>query len=809
MAEPDKSAKKHHIDDDGAEEIDAHEDGPDDPQHGSSRKRQRVRLSCLECRRRKLSCSRELPCDRCIKSGTPERCTYESKPGASSVAAAKTSFVQPESPLVAFGSDGRRTTGIPPVVGRDLTSAVLKDVSKDQDRIRKLELEVAQLRTALAKQVSVDGNTLVATPSSMRDKETPPGQHYHSFLEAGGEMERIKCKREGNEFRVRYYGPNNSWSPIKELTGISSFMRDTAIQWLQPLNIHKKDRPKRKQDREWRFNQPDPSLEALLPSKEETDSLVSHYLDEFEQLHRIVHIPTFKKDYATFWDPDQTRAAALTALVLTMLSVSCCLDMQVSSKFVGIQSRAFQKAEKRIIACSNWMDQQSHKYRRLVHYQIMCLLYLAKRVNVIKKKRFWTESGSLIRNGMIVGLQQDPDSIPSELTPYNKEMRRRLWSTMVEFDIQSSIDIGAPTLLRQIYNNTDAPRNIDDESFGPDSTELPPSRPNTEYTYSSYAHLSRQSLSLRLDLNKLLTGPPIDLDWEQVLQFTDMISKEIDALPTWDFDTAQNTKSSQKPELARTLLHIQLKQYLLLLHLPLIKLRKSHTRYQTSELIFYTTVRDIILMHDQLSQKGIKSLYFIREDALTCALNLSVVALNQPKDSLSLIAASHKDTLQLIDKCIRLHEDRIFRRGNIEPWGYSSLCAAYGLLETHLGLKTEEGAKAAAAERFLSLHYKLLSYQEAFEGQQKPIHNVTTSTGIDQPSAPNIVSTFTGSTTTPAPQPGLNDTLPVPLPWMLQQSDPNQLMVPNPEFNFDLLGSDLHELWGDFTGGGFGGSHFM
>lgn len=39
------------------------------------RKRQRVRLSCLECRRRKLSCSRELPCDRCIKSGTPDKCS--------------------------------------------------------------------------------------------------------------------------------------------------------------------------------------------------------------------------------------------------------------------------------------------------------------------------------------------------------------------------------------------------------------------------------------------------------------------------------------------------------------------------------------------------------------------------------------------------------------------------------------------------------------------------------------------------------------------------------------------------------------
>lgn len=46
------------------------------------------------------------------------------------------------------------------------------------------------------------------------------------------------------------------------------------------------------------------------------------------------------------------------------------------------------------------------------------------------------------------------------------------------------------------------------------------------------------------------------------------------------------------------------------------------------------------------------------------------------------------------------------------------MCAAYGLIETHLGLKTSEAAKAQAAERFISLHYKLLSYQVPLERQQ-------------------------------------------------------------------------------------------
>lgn len=32
-------------------------------------------------------------------------------------------------------------------------------------------------------------------------------------------------------------------------------------------------------------------------------------------------------------------------------------------------------------------------------------------------------------------------------------------------------------------------------------------------------------------------------------------------------------------------------------------------------------------------------------------------------------------------------------------------------------------------------------------------------------------------------------------------ADPSQLLIPNPDFNFDLLGSDLNDLWGDWSEG--------
>ncbi|KAI1813080.1 hypothetical protein GGS20DRAFT_499518 [Poronia punctata] len=827
MGDPEETTKKHGIDDDARDD----QDGSEGNHHNSVRKRQRIRLSCLECRRRKLSCSRELPCDRCIKSGTPERCSYESRPeGPSTGTPARNPYAPVDASFASYGADARRpVTGQHPTpTRRDVdASAALKDVARDQERIRKLELEVIQLKNALAKPSPVDSSTIVASPATSRDatKDTPPSFATHHPLAAFVEEKHAHPKVSDSItcFRSRYFGPHNAWSSLRDITGISYFMKETADEWLRPLNIQKKDRGKRTKDRERKFAESDPALEEHLPSKEETDSLLNVYLDQFEQLYRIVHISAFRKEYEKFWDPDHVRPASFTALVLSMLSVSCCLGMQASGKFIGVKSSAYALAEKWVKVCDAWLESQSHKHRKMVHYQIDCLLFLAKRVNVIKKKRFWALSGQLVHDAISIGLHRDPDTQSPELSVYTKEMRRRIWATIVELNLQASFDLGVPTLLSQVHNDVDPPSNIDDDSFDQESTELPMSRPRTDYTFSSYAHLSRQSLPVRLEVCKILTGPPVNLDWEQVLRYTDMITQEIDALPSWDLDSDQTSEISHKPSLAHTLLHIQLRQFLIPLHQPFLKQRQNHSRYQASEFIYYTAARDLILMHDRLFQKGIRTLYFLREDSINSAMNLCNVALLQPKSSMSLINSNNQETLKLIEKCIALKEDRVLRCGNNDPWGYSSMCAAYGLVETHLGLKTREAARAKAAERFISLHYKLASYQVPTTGQEQGSQtqpkNQTQLEGFANINAPMTVGTFpTGTNGNIPPTPGSTSTsssllppppppregMPFSVPWLMTPTDTtSQLVMPTSDFSFELLGSDLNDLWGDWSGADF------
>ncbi|KAL6811044.1 N-terminal binuclear Zn cluster-containing protein [Trichoderma sp. SZMC 28013] len=767
-----------------------------------ARKRQRVRLSCLECRRRKLSCDRGFPCERCIKSGTPDRCSYESRNGevVNASSGIPPSFAQLDSRRFGIGD---AVSGFGP---RDSELA-----RQDHDRIRRLELEITQLKNLLTRPgaSSLDGSTIVGStnsPSTQKDEGAdgearPPAEEQEIIQKSGmaGENGELRFFR-GKGFRTRYFGPHNASMAFVELTGLCPFMRETADEWLRPVILHdRKDRKRRQEERETIFEQSDPELEALLPTREEADALINVYLEQFEQIHRIVHVPTFRKEYAEFWAPgSKQRYAAFTALVLSMMAVASCVHTHDELKFIGMMSKPRHMAEKWIVACDSWAERQSQKHRRLIHYQIACLLYLGKRVNTIKKKRFWTSSGNLIRDGIAVGLHREPSHMGGKITVYNQEMRRRIWATVQEFDMQASFDHGLPTLVSQLHFDTNPPRNLDDEDFDENTTTLPPSKPAKEYTYSSFQNLARQSLPLRLELSRLLTGPVSEIDYDQVIRYTNDLTHEIDALPSWDMNPESNSDSKKNPLIAYTLLHVQLRQYITPLHQPYLKLRKQNSKYQYSEIIYYNAARDMVLLHDKLYEQGVRALNFLREDALTTAINLCSVTMLQPRGSTNMIMINSHHTVKLIEKCIAMKEDRLLRCGNNEPWGYSIMCAALGLLEAHLGTKTTEAAKSTSAERFVNLHYKLLANQEP------PLSSVPLP---GTPLHPPPIGPIAGPGIGPVPGLELPDgtksvtpfTFPAPLPVSV---DPSWGVNDNTQpFNLDpsleLLGLNLNELWGE------------
>jgi hypothetical protein len=109
--------------------------------------------------------------------------------------------------------------------------------------------------------------------------------------------------------------------------------------------------------------------------------------------------------------------------------------------------------------------------------------------------RIWLTLGVVLRLCMRMGYHRDPSLLKS-LSPFDREIRRRVWYTVYIFDVLLSFSIGLPDMIRQIQSDSRPPKNILDTDFGPETQELPPSRPFTELTPIAYCIVKARIVKL-------------------------------------------------------------------------------------------------------------------------------------------------------------------------------------------------------------------------------------------------------------------------------------------------------------------------
>ena len=93
----------------------------------------------------------------------------------------------------------------------------------------------------------------------------------------------------------------------------------------------------------------------------------------------------------------------------------------------------------------------------------------------------WVLSGMVVRLAFRMGYHRDPKPY-ANITPFQGEMRRRVWIFIRSMDTLFSFQIGLPGMIRSADCDTALPRSLYDDELGEDIKELPPSRPLTEPT---------------------------------------------------------------------------------------------------------------------------------------------------------------------------------------------------------------------------------------------------------------------------------------------------------------------------------------
>ncbi|KAH0379840.1 hypothetical protein KCU92_g7927, partial [Aureobasidium melanogenum] len=377
-------------------------------------------------------------------------------------------------------------------------SAPMTRLQNAREEVRRLRREVANLKSLVSQRqpdlnnANAEGTIrakLDSTPTISSRTASDTADHQSDISRNASSFSHPKDRSPQG-----YYAKHSLFKFFTEITQFVPFITEVTDEWLRPAGV------KLKKQKTLISKDENLTLDALLPPQGDADQLVAFYLDNYEHLHRIVHVPTFKKQYHDFWLSDQPRSPAIASLIMS--------TMAVSASAPPIGERYQDMASRWSVSVDEWLRQQSPKRYELVHYQVLCLSYLAKRMNQIHKKLFWTESSNLLQRAILDELPYN-DSVSRSEDVFKVEMRRRIWHVIRELELQNSYEFGLPTLLHNIDCNLGAPANIDDEELDECCTQIPKSRSADDYTQSSYQIISARSWSLRLEISRRLSSPAI------------------------------------------------------------------------------------------------------------------------------------------------------------------------------------------------------------------------------------------------------------------------------------------------------------
>lgn len=190
--------------------------------------------------------------------------------------------------------------------------------------------------------------------------------------------------------------------------------------------------------------------------------------------------------YETFWEDPSVTSIAWIGLMFSMLSIAAQLQIftidftdgraeSLKAEYLTMKEAFREKAVQCLILA---------RYTTGGPYILETLITILTGEFILLKDGAtdgWLLISMILHLAMRMGYHRDPDHFPG-ISPFEGEMRRRIWTTILQLDLGLSLEIGLPRSATDTHMDTKQPRNLRDCDFEEDTTEMPPPRPETEWT---------------------------------------------------------------------------------------------------------------------------------------------------------------------------------------------------------------------------------------------------------------------------------------------------------------------------------------
>ncbi|KAI8960843.1 hypothetical protein F5Y11DRAFT_358202 [Daldinia sp. FL1419] len=562
-----------------------------------SRRRRRPAFSCLECRRRKIKCDRNEPCGHCV--ATKLKCIFRVyndepvsqlplRPGMSPAGTSSLSSHVPSpseaqaqelggnGPIVEHNTDPHEHQ-VPPLISRVLAGSSSTGGQSDRPGTVILGLDRTNVQphthipepdpgvTGIVQQgndasskssvpspmngLSENGRDILARQLGLRDS-----QIILNKTRILGWSLRLGTAPEFAPLVACYVGAANTAKgtfPEDAEKGALYAQIWTLLQKCKNIaRSTKLGRPSR-----WLSS---PDFDLAPPSREMADAMANAYFQSFESTHRVIHAPTFWSEYQTFWDSPESVTTSLRLKILLVVGIGSSL-----SKDTGGDAGFRNTVHQWVYATQTWLAGPLEKDRlNIIGIQIYCLTILARQIFSIGGDLVWVSSGSLMHMAMQIGLHRDPKHLP-KMSILEAELRRRLWASILEIVVQSSLDSAMPPRISLDDFDTEAPSNINDDEINETVTTLQP-HPKDTYTEASLQLILLNLVPIRLKILRLLNGLRSELAYMDALALSSELTDKYRSYSS----LIRDTKTAGASPFHRNSLDHLVRRFLIPLHCP-------------------------------------------------------------------------------------------------------------------------------------------------------------------------------------------------------------------------------------------------
>ncbi|KUL87048.1 hypothetical protein ZTR_05751 [Talaromyces verruculosus] len=434
--------------------------------------------------------------------------------------------------------------------------------------------------------------------------------------------------------------------------------------------------------------------------------LVGLYFNMFESCYCIIFQPSFLAEYKSFLEqPESAESAFLLQLSLVLAAAGRVhSDADVRHDIAG-------KFQNWIHISQTWLSAPLEKDRlTLKSIQVQCLLLLCRQIYYVGADLVWISTGSLMRMAMHMGLHVDPDHL-GEMNELQKQIRRRLWYTILEMNVQAALDSGMSPMIHDGDYNTQPPSNVSDRDLLHTTGQQQEEALDGLFESSNQSSLQSilaESLPLRLEVTRLINSLQDEPTYDHILT----IGKEL-ALASGEVTANLDRATSRINDLpARqfTQSHCShlIRRFTLCLHFVYAIKSKRNPLYSHSQKVCLEAALDIIsLLDDGLYSRLLLSGGGMFRDISTRAAILIFLELSSDAEAevSSLTKRRYREhqgrLLQYAQRLVQYAEDRV-REGetSVKTYVYLRLMMAHAEARFKDSSFTENDMKEILREGF-------------------------------------------------------------------------------------------------------------